>query len=43
MTTNAYIRGVTDHAWPPLTGAFGNAIYYEHVIRTDDDLDRVRQ
>ncbi|HLF09012.1 MAG TPA: hypothetical protein VI789_06685, partial [Dehalococcoidia bacterium] len=26
MTTNAYIRGVTDHAWPPLTGAFGNAI-----------------
>ena len=43
MTTNAYIRGVKDRAWPPFDRRLWQRNYYEHVIRTDDDLDRIRQ
>ena len=43
MTTNAYIRGVKDHAWPRLDGRLWQRNYYEHVIRNDDALNRIRQ
>ena len=43
ITTNAYIRGVKDRGWPPFDRRLWQRNYYEHVIRTDDDLDRVRQ
>jgi putative transposase len=42
MTTNAYIRGVKEHAWPPFPGKLWQRNYYEHVIRNLDALDRIR-
>ena len=43
MTTNYYIRGVRQHAWPPFPGKLWHRNYYEHVIRDDDSLNRIRE
>ncbi|GAB4201886.1 MAG: transposase [Roseiflexaceae bacterium] len=42
MTTNAYIRGVREQGWPPFAGRLWQRNYYEHIIRHEDDLARVR-
>ena len=43
MTTNAYIKGVKEHGWQPFDRRFWQRGYYEHVIRDEEDLRRVRE
>ncbi len=43
MTTNEYIRGVKERGWPPFPGRLWQRNYYEHVIRDEGDLERIRQ
>ena len=43
MTTNEYIRGVKTASWPSFNGRLWQRNYYEHVIRDDDSLNRIRQ
>ncbi len=43
MTTNSYIRGVREQRWQPFSGRLWQRNYYEHVIRDEDDLTRIRQ
>jgi len=42
MTTNEYIRGVKERGRPPFAGRFWQRNYYEHIIRNDDELNRIR-
>ena len=43
MTTNAYIRGVKQQDWAPFQGRLWQRDYYEHIVRNDNDLDRIRR
>lgn len=43
MTTNEYIRGVKQLGWPPFQNRFWQRNYFEHVIRDQNDLDRIRK
>ncbi|GBD25830.1 hypothetical protein HRbin30_01155 [bacterium HR30] len=43
MTTNEYIRGVKQSGWPPFNGRLWQRNYYEHIIRNDESLNRIRQ
>ncbi len=43
MTTNEYIHGVKTGAWPPFNGRLWQRNYYEHVIRNEESLNRIRQ
>jgi len=43
LTTARYRRAVRDQRWPPFAGRLWQRNYYEHVIRDEDDLDRVRR
>ena len=43
MTTNAYIRGVNRHGWPPFPGRLWQRNYFERIIRNDDELARARR
>jgi REP element-mobilizing transposase RayT len=42
MTTNAYIRGVKQSGWMPFIGKLWQRNYYEHIIRNESDLNRIR-
>jgi REP element-mobilizing transposase RayT len=42
MTTNAYIRGVTDLGWPGFDRRLWQRNYYEHIVCSDAALDRLR-
>lgn len=42
-TTNEYSRCVRTNGWSRFPGRLWQPNYYEHVIRDDRDLDRVRQ
>jgi len=42
MTTNAYIKGVKMHDWQRFEKRLWQRNYYEHIIRNDADLDRIR-
>ena len=43
MTTNEYIRGVRQHGWPPFAGKLWQRNYYEHIIRNENELARIRE
>ena len=43
LTTARYRHGVTEQAWRRFTGTLWQRNYYEHVIRTEDELTRVRK
>lgn len=43
MTTNAYIRRVNEHGWPPFPGRLWQRNYYERVIRDERELDAARK
>ena len=43
MTTNEYIRGVKAASWPSFNGRLWQRNYYEHIIRSEDSLNRIRQ
>ena len=43
MTTNEYIRGVKQKGWKSFDGKFWQRNYYEHVIRNESELERIRE
>lgn len=43
LTTNEYIRNVKDGKFPPFEKSVWQRNYYEHIIRDDEDLNRVRE
>ena len=43
VTTVEYGRGVTGCGWPPFSRRLWQRNYYEHVIRNDDSLRRIRE
>ena len=43
LTTVEYARGVKSFAWPEFPGRLWQRNYYEHVIRKEDSMLRVRQ
>ena len=42
ITTHRYIVNVKNGTWPPFTTRLWQRNYYEHIIRNDDDLERIR-
>jgi putative transposase len=43
MTTNAYIRGIKNQGWKPFNGKLWQRGYYDHIVRNEADLDRIRE
>jgi REP element-mobilizing transposase RayT len=43
MTTNEYIRDVKQKDWPPFHRRLWQRNYYEHIIRDEGSLDRIRE
>ncbi|MBL7074911.1 hypothetical protein ISS37_06705 [candidate division KSB1 bacterium] len=43
MTTNEYIRMVKNAGWISFQGKLWQRNYYEHVIRNEDELNRIRE
>jgi putative transposase len=43
LTTARYRTGVLQGGWQPFPGRLWQRNYYEHVIRDEEDLNRVRQ
>lgn len=43
LTTVAYVRGVKAQRWPHFSGKLWQRNYFEHVVRKDDSLDKIRQ
>lgn len=41
MTTNDYIRGVNQFGWKRFNGKLWQRNYYEHIIRSAEDYDRI--
>ena len=42
ITTVEYTRGVAGHGWPRFRGRLWQRNYYEHIIRDDRSLERIR-
>src|SRR3989338_4418844 len=43
ITTHDYILNVQHHNWPPFPGKLWQRNYYEHIIRNESELNRIRQ
>ncbi|MCK4396605.1 transposase [candidate division WOR-3 bacterium] len=43
MSTNEYIRGVKQLGWMPFNKKFWQRSYYEHIIRNEKELNRIRE
>jgi REP element-mobilizing transposase RayT len=43
MTTKRYVDGVKQFGWPPFCGRLWQRNYYEHIIRDEDSLNRIRE
>jgi REP element-mobilizing transposase RayT len=43
MTTNEYIRGVKQSGWTAFRGRLWQRNYYEHIIRNEESLNRLRR
>ncbi|MCC6728750.1 MAG: transposase [Chthonomonadales bacterium] len=43
MTTKRYADGVKQSSWPPFRDRLWQRNYYEHIIRDEESLDRIRQ
>jgi REP element-mobilizing transposase RayT len=43
LTAAKYRQGIRDNRWPPFPRRLWQRNYYEHVIRDDEDLDRIRR
>ncbi|HEU0197583.1 MAG TPA: transposase [Nevskiaceae bacterium] len=42
MTTNEYIKGVEPLGWPAFAGRWWQRNYYEHIVRNEESLSRIR-
>lgn len=43
LTTVQYIRGVRARNWPQFPGRLWQRNYYEHVVRSDESLLKIRE
>lgn len=43
MTTNEYIRNVKNKNWQPFNKRIWQRNYYEHIIRTEQSLNEIRE
>ena len=43
MTTKRYIDGVKQFGWTPFRGRLWQRNYYEHIIRNEESLNRIRE
>ncbi len=43
MTTVEYTRGVRASIWPPFKGKLWQRNYYEHIVRDEESLMKIRQ
>lgn len=43
LTTSNYIKGVDSAGWKPFRIRLWQRNYYEHVVRNDEELNRIRQ
>ncbi len=43
LTTSRYRHGVMQFRWPSFPGKLWQRNYYEHIIRNEDELNRIRQ
>lgn len=43
ITTNEYIKGVKHYDWPHFEKRLWQRNYYEHVVRDDTDMNRIRK
>jgi len=43
MTTNEYIHGVKEQGWQPFQGILWQRSFYDHVIRDEASLNRIRE
>lgn len=43
LTTNEYIRNVKSGKFPPFEKSMWQRNYWEHIIRNEEDLDRIRE
>ena len=43
FTTRHYVIGVKRHGWPPFSGRLWQRNYYEHIIRNERSLNKIRQ
>jgi hypothetical protein len=43
MSTNEYIRGVKQCGWPPFPGKLWQRNYWEHIVRNEPELNRIRE
>jgi len=43
LTTKRYADGVKQCGWTPFAGRLWQRNYYEHIIRDEESLDRIRQ
>jgi len=43
MTTNYYIQGVKTKNWPRFNKRLWQRNYYEHIIRNEQSLNKIRQ
>ena len=42
VTTGLYIKGVKERGWEPYDGRLWQRSFYDHIIRDDRDLERIR-
>lgn len=43
VTTHEYIIGVKENGWPPFPGKLWQRNYYEHIVRNEDKLNKIRE
>ncbi|WYD80389.1 MAG: transposase [Candidatus Electrothrix gigas] len=43
LTTTQYINGVKQNGWPPFLGKLWQRNYWEHIIRNETELHRIRK
>ncbi len=43
LTTTRFRHGVIQNGWPPFPGKLWQRNYYEHIIRDEDELNRIRE
>jgi REP element-mobilizing transposase RayT len=43
LTTKRYADGVKEAGWIPFAGRLWHRNYFEHIIRDEDSLNRIRE
>ncbi len=43
LTTKLYVDGVRRHAWQPFAGRLWQRNYYEHVVRNELEMNKLRE